>query len=145
LAVLPAPQQPSFAARSLVSFLDYLRRALKLGLEVALLMPAKPDVSLEVPAERRAFLKARATLGAYPNFMLAGIAGIGADGHRKSIHVHAKLMLVDDEWATVGSCNLHHFSLFGNGEINAAFSEPNTVRAFRCELLREHLDQYVRP
>jgi hypothetical protein len=54
---------------------------------------------------------------------------------------HAKLMLVDDEWVTVGSCNLHRFSLFGNGEMNAAFSEPNTVRAFRCELLREHLDQ----
>jgi cardiolipin synthase len=31
--------------------------------------------------------------------------------------------------------------LFGNSEMNAAFSEPNTVRSFRCELLREHLDQ----
>jgi cardiolipin synthase len=73
--------------------------------------------------------------------MLAGIAGLDADGRRKPIHVHAKLMLVDDAWATVGSCNLHRFSLYGNGEMNAAFSEPNTVRAFRCELLREHLDQ----
>ena len=80
-------------------------------------------------------------MGLIENFMLAGIAGIGADGRRKSIYVHAKLMLVDDEWATVGSCNLHRFSLFGNGEMNVAFSEPNTVRAFRCELLREHLDQ----
>jgi cardiolipin synthase len=50
-------------------------------------------------------------------------------------------MLIDDEWATVGSCNLHRFSLFGNSEMNVAFSEPNTVRTFRCELLREHLDQ----
>jgi cardiolipin synthase len=66
---------------------------------------------------------------------------VGADGHRKSIYVHSKLMLVDDEWATLGSCNLHHFSLFGNAEINAAFSEPDTVRAFRCELFREHLDE----
>jgi cardiolipin synthase A/B len=120
---------------------DCLRGALKRGVDVVLLMPAKPDVSLQIPPERRAFLKARTELGTYQNFMLAGIAGIGADGHRKSIYVHAKLMLVDDEWATVGSCNLHRFSLFGNGEINAAFSEPNTVRAFRCELLREHLDQ----
>jgi phosphatidylserine/phosphatidylglycerophosphate/cardiolipin synthase-like enzyme len=73
--------------------------------------------------------------------MLAGIAGMGADGSRKPIYVHAKLMLIDDEWATVGSCNLHHFSLFGNSEMNVAFAEPNTVRAFRCELLREHLGQ----
>jgi cardiolipin synthase A/B len=51
------------------------------------------------------------------------------------------IMLVDNEWAMVGSCNLHHFSLFENGEMNVAFSEPNTVRAFRCELFREHLGQ----
>jgi phosphatidylserine/phosphatidylglycerophosphate/cardiolipin synthase-like enzyme len=120
---------------------DCLRGALKRGVDIVLLMPSEPDVSSQVSAERRAFLKARMSLGAYPNFILAGIAGIGADGHRKPIYVHAKLMLVDDEWATVGSCNLHRFSLFGNGEMNAAFTEPNTVRAFRCELLREHLDQ----
>lgn len=71
--------------------------------------------------------------------MLAGIAGKGVDGRRKPIYVHAKLILIDDEWATVGSCNLHRFSFFGNSEMNAAFSEPNTIRAFRCELLREDL------
>jgi cardiolipin synthase A/B len=120
---------------------ECLHRALKRGVDVVLLMPAEPDVGMQIPPERRAFLKARAELGAYENFMLAGIAGMGPDGHRKSIYVHAKLMLVDDEWATVGSCNLHRFSLFGNGEMNAAFSEPSTVRAFRCELLREHLNQ----
>ena len=120
---------------------DCLRGALERGVDVILLMPAKPDVSSQVPLARRAFLNARTELGTYQNFMLAGIAGLGADGHRKSIYVHSKLMLVDDEWATLGSCNLHHFSLFGNGEINAAFSEPETVRAFRRELFREHLDQ----
>jgi hypothetical protein len=120
---------------------DCLRGALKRGVDVVLLMPAEPEVRLQTTPERCAFLKARTELGTYQNFMLAGIAGTGADGHRRSIYVHAKLMLVDDEWATVGSCNLHRFSLFGNGETNAAFSEPNIVRAFRCELLREHLDQ----
>jgi cardiolipin synthase len=120
---------------------DCLRRALDRGVAVILLMPARPDVSLQVPPARRAFLNARMDLGTYQNFMLAGIAGVGADGHRKTIYVHSKLMLVDDEWATVGSCNLHHFSLFGNSEINAAFAEPDTVRAFRSALFREHLDQ----
>jgi phosphatidylserine/phosphatidylglycerophosphate/cardiolipin synthase-like enzyme len=62
--------------------------------------------------------------------MLAGIAGMGADGRRKPVYVHAKLMLVDDEWATVGSCNLHHFSLFGNGEMNVTFSEPTPFARF---------------
>ena len=120
---------------------DCLRQALERGVDVILVMPAKPDVSLQVPPARRAVLNDRMELGTYRNFLLAGIAGVGADGHRKPIYVHSKLMLIDDEWATLGSCNLHHFSLFGNGEINAAFCEPATVRGFRCELFREHLDQ----
>ena len=119
---------------------DRLHCALKRGVDVVLLMPAKPDVSSQLSAERRAFLKARTRLGTYPNFMLAGIAGIGVDGRRKPIYVHAKLMLIDDEWATVGSCNLHRFSLFGNGEVNAAFREPTIVRNLRCELFREHTE-----
>jgi cardiolipin synthase A/B len=120
---------------------DCLHRAVKRGVAVILLMPAEPEVRFPVPLERRAFLDARAALGNFESFLLAGIAGLGADGRRKSVYVHSKLMLVDDEWASVGSCNLHRFSLFGNGEMNAAFSEPNVVRAFRCELFREHLDQ----
>jgi hypothetical protein len=75
--------------------------------------------------------------------MLTGIAGIDADGRRNPVHVHSKLMLVDDEWATVGSCNLHRFSLFGNSEMNVTISEPKTVRAFRVKLLEEHLDRHT--
>lgn len=121
--------------------IDCLDRALARGVDIVLLVPAEPDVTLPVPQERRAIRDRRAKLGTYANFMLAGIAGIGADGTRKSVYVHGKLMLVDDEWATVGSCNLHRWSLFGNGEMNVALSEPDTVRAFRCTLLREHLDR----
>jgi cardiolipin synthase A/B len=120
---------------------DCLHRALKRGANVILLMPAEPDVGLPVRPERLAFLEVRKVLANYETFMLAGLAGMGADGRRKPIYVHAKLMLVDDEWATVGSCNLHRYSLFGNGEMNAAFSEPDAVRAFRRELFREHLDR----
>ena len=120
---------------------DCLHRTLRRGVDVVLLMPAQPSVGLHLRPERRAFLNARAELGTFENFILAGIAGLGTDGRRKPIYVHAKLMLIDDEWATVGSCNLHRFSLFGNCEMNAAFAEPDTVRAFRCELFREHLDQ----
>jgi phosphatidylserine/phosphatidylglycerophosphate/cardiolipin synthase-like enzyme len=120
---------------------DCLHGALERGVEVILLMPAEPNVSPQVSPARRAFLNSRAKLATHQNFTLAGIAGLGADGLRKSIYVHSKLMLIDDGWATVGSCNLHHFSLFGNSEINVAFSEPDTVRNFRCELFREDLDQ----
>jgi len=120
---------------------DALHDALKRGVEVVLLLPAVPDISSSavVTQARLAFLAARAHLAVYPNFTLCGIAGLGTDGRRKPVYVHSKLMLVDDEWATVGSCNLHHHSLFGNGELNAAFWEPVTVRAMRVELFQEYL------
>ena len=71
--------------------------------------------------------------------MLSGIAGWGEDGRRKPVSVHAKLMIVDDVWATVGSANLHRFSLFGNSEMNVSFHDPAVAKQLRVDLFREHL------
>ena len=118
-----------------------LHHALQRGVAVVLLLPAEPVFSVRPGApERQSFLEARAALGAYEHFTLAGIAGLSAAGQRKPVYVHAKLMLVDDVWATIGSCNLHGYSLFGNGEMNAAFWSPATVRGLRSALFQEHLD-----
>lgn len=124
-----------------VEIVDALHTALARGVEIVLLLPAVPDLtpSAVVSDERRAFLAARARLALYDNFTPCGIAGLDNTGHRQPVYVHAKLMLIDDEWATVGSCNLHHYSLFGNSELNAAFWDPVTVRAMRVELFQEHL------
>ncbi|MBX3142632.1 MAG: phosphatidylserine/phosphatidylglycerophosphate/cardiolipin synthase family protein [Trueperaceae bacterium] len=121
---------------------EALREALERGVEVVVLLPAEPDVvgAASLSQGRLALLDARASLAAYPNFTLAGLAGLGDDGRRQPVWIHAKLMLIDDAWATVGSCNLHHYSLFGNSEMNVAFAHPPTVRAMRVELFREHLD-----
>lgn len=118
-----------------------LHDALVRGVVVVLLLPAVPAFSTptEVTPERRAFLAERARLATYENFTLCGIAGLGTDGTRKPVYVHAKLMLIDDDWATVGSCNLHHYSLLGNGELNVAFRDAASVRAMRVELFQEHL------
>jgi len=113
---------------NVAEIVDCLHRALLRGVDVILMMPAEPRTGLQ-------------KLGTFDNFLLAGIAGLGANRQRNPVYVHAKLMIVDDEWATIGSCNLHRFSLFGNSELNVAFTEPDTVRAFRCELLQEHLGQ----
>ena len=124
-----------------LEIVEGLHEALEHGVEVVLLMPAAPDISpsaYESP-ERSAFFEARSALGKYNNFTLAGIAGLSADGCRKPVYVHSKLMLIDDAWATVGSANLHRFSMFGNGELNAAIFSPDSVRAFRVALFEEHL------
>jgi phosphatidylserine/phosphatidylglycerophosphate/cardiolipin synthase-like enzyme len=105
-----------------------LRSALQRGVDVVLVMPAAGVIPAHVAA-----------LEIFGNFTLAGLAGIGPDGKRNPVWVHDKLMLVDGAWATVGSCNLHHASLFGNSELNVAFWDPATVRALRIDLLFEHL------
>ena len=78
-------------------------------------------------------------LGRHENFLLAGIAGRTADGGRAATYVHAKLMLVDDCWATIGSCNLHANSLSGHSELNASIWDAAVVRDLRCTLFAEHL------
>jgi len=127
---------------TVLEIVECLHRALQRGVEVVLLLPAEPDGLMRYVAESsQSFLEAWVALGRFENFTLAGIAGLNAEGQRKAIYVHDKLMLVDDAWATVGSCNLHSFSLFGNVEMNASFWEPDIVRKFRCELFHEHLEQ----
>lgn len=117
---------------SVPEIIECLHKALKRGVEIVALLPAEVNVSSELAA-----------LGAFEHFTLAGIAGSGADGKRKPVWVHAKLMIVDGEWGTVGSCNLHRFSLFGNCEMNAAFWDRNTANTLLCELLQEHLDRDI--
>jgi cardiolipin synthase A/B len=53
--------------------------------------------------------------------------------------VHAKICLVDDEWATIGSTNIANRSFHGDTELNASFWHRQTVHSLRRDLLSEHL------
>lgn len=112
--------------------IDCLRQALVRGVEIVAVMPLDGKIPEELAA-----------LGSFENFTLAGISGPGAGGSRNPVWVHAKLMIVDGDWATVGSCNLHRHSLFGNAEMNVAFWDRQTARALFCGLLQEHLDRDI--
>jgi phosphatidylserine/phosphatidylglycerophosphate/cardiolipin synthase-like enzyme len=52
---------------------------------------------------------------------------------------HAKLMIVDDRFLTVGSCNINDRGFEYEGEINVAVVDPRLARRLRVELWREHL------
>jgi phosphatidylserine/phosphatidylglycerophosphate/cardiolipin synthase-like enzyme len=119
-----------------------LEQALRRGVEIVLLVPADPEAHVYAARnnpQRKALFDCLAALGRYENFALVGIAGMNAAGSRSNIYVHAKIMLIDDAWATIGSCNLHARSLTGHSEMNASVWDPEVVRALRCELLAEHL------
>jgi phosphatidylserine/phosphatidylglycerophosphate/cardiolipin synthase-like enzyme len=119
-----------------------LERALARGVDVVLLVPAVPENYLyaaRLDPARAPLFDALEALGRHDNFRLVGIAGRSDTGARIPIYVHGKLMLVDDAWATIGSCNLHANSLTGHSEMNAAIWDGAVVRALRCALLGEHL------
>ena len=121
-----------------------LDAALARGVQVVAVVPGQPDLPPRLTApspERLAFLDSRRALGRHAAFTLAGLAGLGTDGTRSDVYVHAKLMLADDAWATIGSANLHFYSQFGNSEMNLSFQDPAVVRALRAELFAEHLGQ----
>jgi phosphatidylserine/phosphatidylglycerophosphate/cardiolipin synthase-like enzyme len=123
-----------------------LGSALQRGIAVVALLPADPEGwvgAARLDPERKGLFDTLAPLGRHTNFALVGIAGLDAAGARNNVYVHAKLMLVDDAWATIGSCNVHRNSFYGHTEMNASFWDPEVVRSLRCELLAEHLGQHT--
>jgi cardiolipin synthase len=125
-----------------------LEEALKRGVQVVLLVPGEPEgyrPEWRKRPEGKALFDQLEALGKYENFTLTGIAGPTNPGGRAYVYVHAKIMLIDDAWATIGSCNLHANSLFGHSELNAAIWDADTVRALRRKLLMEHLGEDTEP
>ena len=56
------------------------------------------------------------------------------------VYVHAKVCVIDDTWATVGSDNFNRRSWTHDSELSAAVCDPDYARALRAELATEHLD-----
>lgn len=128
-------------AISVQEVLAELVAAIKRGVTVVLVVPTGATLAEMSVSAGDMFGAERQALAQAPHFVLAGLAGREPGGVRHPVHLHSKLMIVDDCWATVGSCNLHLYSLQGNSELNVAFAEPEVVRALRTDLLREHIDQ----
>jgi cardiolipin synthase len=125
-----------------------VEEALKRGVDVVVLVPAEPEEHVRAARrdpERSALFDQVARLGRYEHFALVGIAALNTQGGRSNVYVHAKIMLIDDAWATIGSCNLHSNSLYGHTEMNASFWDAEVVRALRCALLTEHLGEDTAP
>jgi phosphatidylserine/phosphatidylglycerophosphate/cardiolipin synthase-like enzyme len=115
---------------------ERLDKALARGVDVLLLVPAIPEEGVYAARRdpsRRALFEGLETLGRRPNFRLAGIP----------VYVHAKLMIVDELWATIGSCNLHRYSMGGHSEMNASIWDAAVARYLREALRRKHTDMFT--
>jgi phosphatidylserine/phosphatidylglycerophosphate/cardiolipin synthase-like enzyme len=121
---------------------EALHDALGRGVDVTVLVPADAQPFFKQrrkQPEAQAFMERLGALGEHDRFALAGIAAPDPAGTLRDIYVHAKAALIDDTWATIGSCNVTPRSFFGHTEMNVSFWSPDVVRGLRVELLHEHL------
>jgi phosphatidylserine/phosphatidylglycerophosphate/cardiolipin synthase-like enzyme len=151
-SILAQYQQAIAAARSTIYVEDQaigsaeiiaaLDQALRRGVEVVFLVPGQPPkefiAALANPAHAE-FARGLAALREHANFALVAIAVNEAPTVYRDVYVHAKIALIDDAFCTIGSCNVATRSFYGDTELNASFWHAPTVRALRCELLREHI------
>jgi phosphatidylserine/phosphatidylglycerophosphate/cardiolipin synthase-like enzyme len=58
----------------------------------------------------------------------------------QGVYVHAKIVIVDDRWLTLGSANLNEHSMFNDTEMNIVVADESLARALRLRLWSEHLE-----
>jgi len=56
----------------------------------------------------------------------------------REIYIHAKLMIIDDVFVTLGSANINQRSMSGDGEINIAATHEHKASELRSEIFAKH-------
>jgi phosphatidylserine/phosphatidylglycerophosphate/cardiolipin synthase-like enzyme len=128
-------------------FVEGLHRALSRGVDVVFLISAEPYsgmVSARANPASAEFFERLGELGKHDHFALVGIASQRGGAAYLPIYIHAKVALIDDVWATIGSTNIGNRSFYGDTELNASIWHGPTVRALREELLLEHIGRDTR-
>ena len=120
-----------------------LKQALERGVEVVFLAPGNCHPAY-AEAKRnpdlQALLRARREPRPLPELHpRRDRLATRAPGAYHEVYVHAKIMLVDDAWATIGSTNVAERSFRGDTELNASLWHGDVVRELRRDLLAEHL------
>jgi cardiolipin synthase len=105
-----------------VSFRKRIAQAVKRGVRVRIITGAKSDVKISKYARQYLY-----------NWMLGN--GVEIYEYQKSV-VHAKIAVVDKQWATIGSYDLNNLSLSGNIEMNLDILNGDFATEFQNRLLK---------
>ncbi len=120
-----------------------LGRALQNGASASLILPDHPNVGRAFTDAGIMLLRAEASQaneeGRLQIFCLATSMNIEGEEHYRPIYVHAKVAIVDDIWATVGSGNLNNRGMHDDTEMNVATLDADLAYNFRLMLQAEHL------
>ncbi len=109
-------------------------------LRLVVVIPLVPDVDglsrvPELLGRERAF---RAVMAAAPGRVTA----YGIENHAGTpVYVHAKLCVIDDLWASVGSDNFNRRSWTHDSELSCVVLDEEYARNLRLTLAAEHLDR----
>jgi phosphatidylserine/phosphatidylglycerophosphate/cardiolipin synthase-like enzyme len=112
-------------------------------LRLVVVIPLVPDVDglarvPELLGRDRAF---RAVLDAAPG----RVAAYGIENHAGTpVYVHAKVCVIDDVWASVGSDNFNRRSWTHDSELSCVVLDGDYARSLRLILAAEHLDRLTK-
>lgn len=119
-----------------------LGAALARGVDVVAIVPvrAMPQlVEVRYHPQARFIFEMFEDLAAHDNFFLAALGATREDGSHADIYVHAKVAVIDDQWATIGSANAMFRSFRDDTELNVTVWDRAVAGALRADLLAEHL------
>ena len=120
-----------------------LGEALQRGAEVAIVLPDHPNAGRAFTDAGLARLKQEAPEaiedGRLHAFCLASSTTQEDGEHYRPIYVHAKVAIIDDVWATVGSGNLNNRGMLNDAEMNVAVLDETRAYSLRLMLWAEHL------
>ncbi|MGN6252496.1 MAG: phospholipase D-like domain-containing protein [Marmoricola sp.] len=113
------------------------------ALRVIAVVPLHPDVE---GLQRRPQLLGRSRSLAHLMQLAPGrVAAYGLENHAGTpVYVHAKVCVIDDVWAGVGSDNLNRRSWTHDSELSAVVLDRDYARDLRLRLAAEHLDRLGR-
>lgn len=127
------------------ALLHSLAAAAERGVSIALVLPDHPNCGRQYTDDTLAWLRDNSPhatrAGRIHIFTLATSSPDSASQtmRYRPIYVHAKVGIVDDQWATIGSANLNSRGMSHDAELNVAVLDPTFARGLRLSLWGEHL------
>jgi phosphatidylserine/phosphatidylglycerophosphate/cardiolipin synthase-like enzyme len=132
-------------SRYMRGLFDGLVEAARRGVTIAMVLPDHPNIGRGVTDRsiERLLREApeAAAEGRLRFFCLASSEGRSQDNlmRYRPVYVHAKVSMVDDCWATIGSANLNSRGMSHDAELNLAVLDSEVSRGLRIALWAEHL------
>ncbi len=127
----------------MVALFQDIADALSRGVVVSLILPDNPNVGREFTDDGLQYLWELAphavASGALHAYTLGSSVEKDGEQYYRPIYVHSKVLIVDDEWLTLGSANLNNRGMRDDAEMNVAIYHPTMARGLRILLMAEHL------